>query len=137
MDRCLRYLAEHLGVLYRDYGFRIVDSRYSKSFGNGYLVLETGHLRAILVSDRGQLMLSFAGKGTGGWSDWVDHAAVEDLLAGTTGHAGVLPDDDTPGIVDLLPEIVAAFAPSALPDTLKRLEQLKTERADRLFGPLP
>ncbi|MEK6216150.1 MAG: hypothetical protein N2B03_02900 [Boseongicola sp.] len=63
MDNCLAYLLAHLGFLYRDKGFRIVDSKHSPSFGgDGCLILESEILRLRLVSDRGQLLLDFAGR---------------------------------------------------------------------------
>ena len=137
MDNCLKLLLNHLSFLYKESGYRVIDSRHSNSFGNGFLILEGPALRIMIVSDRGQLCLDFSGQTQSNWCAWQDCDAVFQLLddefRSTTASNKMLGSK----IQSHLQMIEQCFSPAELAETLTKLSELKRERADNIFGAMP
>jgi len=60
MDEILLYLVKHLSFLYKDFGFKIVNSGHYEHFaGNGFVVLQSGDLKVQIAYDGRDKQFSF------------------------------------------------------------------------------
>jgi hypothetical protein len=87
MDEILEFLLRHCSFLYKDLGFRFVDSQCSKSFGgDAFLILASDKVRFRFVRDRGQLFADFQEPTSGAKAEWFSIDIVRKHLTGESDY---------------------------------------------------
>jgi len=60
MDEVLLFLVKHLSFLYKDFGFKIVDSEHADYFGgSGIIILQSGDLEVKIIYDNKDRRFAF------------------------------------------------------------------------------
>ena len=133
MDDLLQFLIDHMSYLYKEFGFRIVDSEASKSFGSGYIIFQLGGLQARLISDKSQIFLDFHSIYTDKKNVWHSWEVVVPLITEQTYDSAVLDgptasnDPVAPIIKENLSDIINLFAPENASGTIARITQFEKE----------
>ena len=140
-DRAAEYLEavrSAFGRLAADGRMSVVEYHYdAKHFGNAVLVLESTRLRIQIVRDRDQNLISV---GPPGVREGHDLDSVLELL----GQATALPDGrfmaeaSLPELAGIVAQhrraIEDLFLPERASESAARLEEIRRQRAKRLFG---
>lgn len=119
-------------------GFRVVDSEVSDHFDNATVVLEGRGLRLQILRERGVVSLDIAPSFAP--TAWVDSAVLMEHL-GLAKDSGLQVTDASDMmrgvgrfVSAMLPELQSIFGERRWGESRARLEALKRDRADRLFG---
>jgi hypothetical protein len=126
MDELLRFLVDHCSFLYKEFGFRLIDSKhYPDSAGSGYIDLKSGDLRIQLVRDRTQIFLDFFPlEGRRGYSlGLIWHYLVKKRLQSAEMNAEL-----ATFVYNNFPTISAMFSPERVAKTVAELEELEEVR---------
>jgi hypothetical protein len=135
MDEILNFLLHQASFLYKEFGFRFVDSQVSKSFGgDAFLVLATEKLRFRLVRDRGQLFGDFQDAAYSSKNEWFSIDIVRKRVTGEADYFPELNSDNAAFLRNHFGAIEKLFDKATLVETRKQLHKLETERARKLFG---
>ena len=135
MDEILQYLLAHASFLYKEFGFRFVDSAVSDSFGgDAYLILANDKLRMRLVRDRDQLFADFQCSDSSGGKEWFSIDIVRRFLTGEREYFAELDASNARFLRERLRGIEEAFDPVVFDATQRELHRLEKERSKFLFG---
>jgi hypothetical protein len=135
MDEILQFLLIHASFLYKEFGFRFVDSRVSSSFGgDAWLVLANETIRFRLVRDRGQLFGDFQEATSNSNAEWFSIDIVRQHLTGESQLFSELDSNNADFLRNRLSDIQQLFKQEVLSDTKKSLHKLEAKRAKQLFG---
>lgn len=138
MDEILTFLVCHCSFLYKDYGFRFVDSEVTKHFGgDAYVIMASGDLRLSFISDRGQLFLDFQcvaplKKGQVDKS-WYSIDLVRQLITAEEGYRSILDEENAKFLRTHFPAIQELFNSKNFAKVRDRLLELKRVRSKTLF----
>ena len=124
MDEILAFLLNRASFLYKELGFRFVDSRYSTSFGGD----------SLLVRDRSQLFGDFQSAAPMPKDKWFSIDVVRHRLTGESECPSELDDENMTFLRNQIGEIEKLFVESNLASTCNELRKLEAERAKKLFG---
>lgn len=131
----LIFVATKFAFLFYPYGYRIVGSQVTESFGGDCLVrLESKSVRIEITRDRGQMLLEFQPmKGKRG--DSFSLGMLRGLLTGDPGGSEVLNDDWVAFLAKNIAELEARFSdPVARKETVAGLKKQERLRAKEMFG---
>jgi hypothetical protein len=135
MDEILAFLLNRASFLYKELGFRFVDSRYSTSFGgDSLLVLTNDKIRFRIVRDRSQLFGDFQSAAPMPKDKWFSIDVVRHRLTGESECPSELDDENMSFLRNQIGEIEKLFVESNLASTCNELRKLEAERAKKLFG---
>lgn len=134
MDEILRFLLQHGSFLYKEFGFRFVDSQVSNAFGgDAFLILAKDTVRLRLVRDRGQLFADFQETPSNG-KEWFSIDIVRKYIAKEHEYFSELDSNNAKFLRERLPDIEAAFRPATFDKIRREFQKLEKERAKSLFG---
>jgi hypothetical protein len=136
MRDLLRVLADWLAFFFQPPGYRLSDSTVSSGFGDASITLSGPIIVWRLVRDRAQIFLECRPR-NGPPHQWYSTDILIRHLEGRAVQTAELTAETADWISRHLAGIEAGFAPGAVAATVSKLEQLKRERADERFGPLP
>jgi hypothetical protein len=135
MDEILQFLLIHASFLYKEFGFRFVDSRVSSSFGgDAWLVLANETIRFRLVSDRNQLFGDFQPLTSDIKGEWFSVDIVRKHLTDENEYFSILDSNNADFLRARLADIQKLFEGETLNITKKSLHALEAKRAKHLFG---
>jgi len=137
MDEVLLFLVKHLSFLYKDFGFKIVDSEHADYFGGvGSVILQSGDLKVMITNDRGFIAFyvrnpKFCKKSY----DWFSPDILWQLVKGEV-------DDDFAAnettfstfLKEHITAIVEYLTGEDAEENFKKMRLMKKARAKRLFG---
>src|SRR5688500_11023234 len=109
MDEILQFLLVHASFLYKEFGFRFVDSRVSSSFGDAWLILANETMRFRLVRDRDQLFGDFQASTSSGKGEWFSVDIVRQHLTGEREYFSVLDSNNAEFLRARLTDIQKLF----------------------------
>lgn len=133
MNNILTNLMRDWDFLYNECEFRFIDSHnVEDSMGDAYLVLESPKLRVKFVLDRGPIFVEVQSPEE--TTTWHSIDLVRQLVTGKVQRSAFMDKDNAVFLRTNLTAVVAAFSPDRISETLKRINELKDERAKRLFG---
>jgi len=134
MKKLLILLAENFEWLFSDYGFKIIHSEYSPTFGGeGVVSLTNSILRIDLVSDRHRAFVEFSP--ITGWKsgETVTFDLIKQLLTNEVCDETMITTSQIEFLKSNFEEIISIFESNKNMETLKKFKALKKERARRLF----
>ena len=135
MDHLIRILLEHLSFLYKDHGFRIIDSLHTASFGgNGLIVLTDGIVIIRLTRDREQHFCHFkAHKDRHKKLGWYSIDIVRRFLTSEDANHTFLDSDNLQFVKDRLTDIRMVFEPTTLAETQLELKAIRRKRMKEMW----
>lgn len=134
MQELLIFVATHFLYLFNMQGFRIVDSRVSRGFGNALIVLESERLRLRFTRDKSQLLLEFQPI-EGRSKEWFSQGLLRGLLIGDRGGSEVLTPEWARFLEGGLHTLSDRLAdPLVREPTIEGLRKQARQRAKDLFG---
>lgn len=134
MRAILSFITNHGLFLFEQYGFRFVDSLYSKSFGgDAYITLKSENLKIRLVYDRAQLFMDFCGNNSRK-EHWFSIDLIVQLLTEEIQQSSLLDERYANFIAKNMDAIIEAFSDANVEATQSSLNKLAKQRAKRLFG---
>lgn len=137
MDDILLFLVNHCSFLYREHGFRFLNSLCSDSFGNAFVILGKEHLQLRFIRDRSQLFLDLqyvSKKQTKTKCKWHSFDIVRQLISGNADHSALLDSENADFLRSHFAEIEGIFRPKTFLRVEPKLSELERLRAKRLFG---
>lgn len=134
MKEILIFIINNCLFLFERYGFRFVDSLYSKSFGgDAYITIESEDIKMRFVFDRAQLLLEFSGKKARS-NTWFSIDLISQFILGKIEGTSLLDERYAKFLVENMDVISDAFSEKKVESTIKELNKLARERAKRMFG---
>ncbi|MGD2092869.1 MAG: hypothetical protein PVH61_42295 [Candidatus Aminicenantes bacterium] len=134
MKVILTFILNHCLYLFEKYGFRFVDSLYSKSFGgDAYVTLESESMRMIFTYDRAQLLLEFSSKKKKK-SNLYSIDLISQFITGKVEYSALLDARYARFLLENMEKIVDAFSEENFEQTLTELNKLEKQRSKRMFG---
>jgi hypothetical protein len=132
MDDILKFILAYCSFLYKDWGFKFIDSEVSKSFGgDSFLVLAINGLQVRFVRDRGQLFFDFKPDNT---KVWYSIDLMRELINEEGEFHSLMDEENAIFLRDNFKKILNLFSSENLSETEKRLDELKVIRSKKLFG---
>lgn len=136
MDKILEYVKKHFSFLYENYKFKFIDTATSNSFGGeGVLLLSNEIIILKFINDKQQLFLDFQSV-YDHKKQWYSIDLIRQLIFPEEKDHSLINKSNIKFLKENLDEILIKFSEPHLKDVLNKLENLKDERADRLFGPI-
>lgn len=133
MQQILEFIVAHLAFLWEEARFSIVGSEVTTSNGgDSSLQLESSVVRMRFVRDRGQLFLDFQPKAAG--RTWYSIDLVWRLLMGGGNRPAVMDAEYAEFLHQHLGELEDAFGAEGWRTTRGRLQKLRAQRAEEMFG---
>lgn len=133
MKKILNFIINHCLFLFEKYGFRFIDSLYSKSFGgDAYITLESEIMKIRFTLDRGQFFIDFASSKKHK-SSWYSIDLISQFITGRVELTSVIDSHYTHFFVENMAVIYDYFSEENVEETLNKLTKLAKERAKRLF----
>lgn len=133
MKEILIFIINNCLLLFERYGFRFVDSLYSKSFGgDAYITIESEDIKMRFVFDRAQLLLEFSGKKARS-NTWFSIDLISQFILGKIEGTSLLDERYAKFLVENMDVISDAFSEKKVESTIKELNKLARERAKRMF----
>jgi len=134
MKVILTFIINHCLFLFESYGFRFIDSLYSKSFGgDAYVTLESENMQIRFIYDRAQLLLDFSSN-KGKKPVWYSVDLISQLITGKIESSSLLDSHYAKFLKENFDEIIQLFSEKNVDSTIQELKKLAKERAKRLFG---
>jgi hypothetical protein len=135
MNRILDFIVRFCSFLWIDARFRIIDSEATTSFGgNAFIVVASARLRLRFVADRDQLFLELQEVDAVRPKEWYSIDLIRRLVTGNRESSAVLDESYAMFLKENMLEIESLFDGERMPDTRKRLQDLKRKRAKEMFG---
>lgn len=135
MDEILIFLLNRGFFLYKELGFRFVDSRYSTSFGgDSFVVLTNDRVRFRIIRDRSQLFGDFQPVEQMGKERWFSIDVVRHRVTGEGDCSSELNDGNVAFIRERISDIEEVFSSAHVSASLKELAKLEKRRAKEMFG---
>jgi hypothetical protein len=132
MDDILKYILKYCSSLYKDLGFRFINSEVSKSFGDAGLILANEEVSAQFLRDRGDLFLDFQNRQDG--KRWFSLDVVKPAITGEHTFHGKLNDENGVFLEQNMKEIVDLFSNANYSKAREFLKKLEKEKGKKMFG---
>jgi hypothetical protein len=134
MKTILTFILNHCLFLFEDYGFRFVDSLFSKSFGgDAYITLESENIKMRFTFDRRQLLLEFSSR-IKSKSSWFSIDLISQLITGVVETSSLVDDYYAKFLEKNMGAINEAFQDENVEHSILELTKFAKERAKHMFG---
>ncbi len=134
MRKILDFLATDGAFLYEDYDCRIIDSRYTESFGGtGSVTLRAKDIELRLWLDRDRLFMDVRGHGQRRQESWFSIDIVKELITGELAECAIMNAENTVFLKHHFQELTHLFSMANLSQTESTCRKLEKQRSKRMF----
>lgn len=134
MEKILKLLASELSFLYRDYGFKIIDSEFTESFGgSAYIVLLCKGLKVRVLQSRDGLGIEFGDNRSK--PEWYSLDIIQEFICDDkeNKYDGEVNSKNIIALKRGMAKLLDAFSKEKISTTRALLSNYEKERAKRLF----
>ena len=135
MTELLKYIISYCTDLYEKFGFKIVDSVATSSFGgNGMVILESDEIKLKFIRDREQMFLDFLSKYDTKKNNWYSLDLIRQLLTNEQKCHSLLNKDNGHFLKNNIARIIEIYKKPNAIATLQSLAILEKKRTKKMWG---
>jgi len=133
MDELLKYITKYCSFLYGEFGFKILSSSSSESFGNAAIELGVGDFNLQFIRDKGQIFLDFKSNYINEKYPWYSMDIIRQAILGEKEYKGLMDRENAEFLHKNFPAIVNMFKPDSAAATVRQLKALEKIRSKVIF----